>query len=254
MKQHLEVVGAAIVRDGKLLALRRRNGIDSVIHKFEFVGGKVEEGETHEQALKRECREELSLDIEVGDCLTTVGYSYPEYNITLSVYVCKMLSGYTLSEHEEERWIDSRQLTPEEWVPADSKFLGILKTGYVRFKDVKTEEDFALIGAKDGRNGNYTYKTVWLNGEYAGYYAYSRASCFDAQISGGTYLAEMNLKEFARNRKVSEKAVDTLPRPVYLTVNKDAADVIRGCKNYGFRVVSVVDGADGGKEFVMELK
>ena len=55
MKTHINVVGAAIVKDGKLLALRRADGNEEVIHKFEFVGGKVEEGETPEQALIREC-------------------------------------------------------------------------------------------------------------------------------------------------------------------------------------------------------
>ena len=63
MKSRITVVGAAIVKEGKLLALRRADGNDEVIHKFEFVGGKVEEGETPEEALKRECIEELSLEV-----------------------------------------------------------------------------------------------------------------------------------------------------------------------------------------------
>ena len=69
MKNRIIVVGAAIVKDGQVLALRRADGIDEVKHKFEFVGGKVEEGETPQEALIRECREELSLEIEVGDLI-----------------------------------------------------------------------------------------------------------------------------------------------------------------------------------------
>lgn len=72
MKNRIEVVGAAIVKDGRILALRRSDGIDQVKHKFEFAGGKVEKGETHYQALMRECMEELSLEIEVGDFLNKI--------------------------------------------------------------------------------------------------------------------------------------------------------------------------------------
>ena len=64
MKPHFNVVGAAVVKDGKVLALRRSDGNESVIHKFEFVGGKIKDGETQKQALIRECWEELSLEVE----------------------------------------------------------------------------------------------------------------------------------------------------------------------------------------------
>ncbi|MDE7305773.1 MAG: NUDIX domain-containing protein, partial [Clostridia bacterium] len=66
MKPRLNVVGAAIIKEGKVLALRRSHGNESIIHKFEFVGGKIEEGETPEEALASECMEELSLENEVG--------------------------------------------------------------------------------------------------------------------------------------------------------------------------------------------
>lgn len=133
MKPLLNVVGAAIVKDGKLFALRRADGIDSVIHKFEFIGGKIETGETPEQALIRECMEELSLTVGVGEKLTTVYYEYAEFCISLSVYLCRMLSGYTLKEHEEERWFACGELEPDEWAPADRVIISDLRTGKLKF-------------------------------------------------------------------------------------------------------------------------
>ena len=129
MKPHLNVVAAAIVKQGKLLALRRADGNEQVIHKFEFVGGKVEEGETPQEALIRECKEELSLDIEVGDMLNKIDYEYPKTSVTLSVYFVKPLSDYKLSVHEEERWIDCSALEATDWAPADKGFLSTLKKG-----------------------------------------------------------------------------------------------------------------------------
>lgn len=131
MKKEIEVVGAALVKGGKVLALRRKNGIDSVVHKYEFVGGKVECGETHAEALKRECGEELSLQISVGEKIATVRHEYPEFIVNLSVYLCKTLSSYTLKEHEEERWLSVSELNPDDWAPADAEILCILKN---RFK------------------------------------------------------------------------------------------------------------------------
>lgn len=279
-----KVVGAAIVRDGKLFALRRKHGIESTVHKFEFVGGKIEEGETPQAALKRECREELSLEVEVGERLTTVNYSYPEYSIELSVYLCKMLSGYSLTEHEEERWFDCAELDPAEWAPADSKFLNILKMGYVSFRDATNDDDFAVIhrlgseimhrtfdsvtpeGQTDymvnlfltdyvmRRNvetSGYIYKIVQLNGEDAGFYAYCPAGNHDERWTEGTFLSKIYLTGFASGKKISSKIFAALPHPVYLTVRKDNANAIGVYKHCGFKIIESVK-KDIGEGYVMD--
>lgn len=290
MKPFYNVVGAAIVKDGKLLALRRSGGIDSVIHKFEFVGGKIEEGETPEQALRRECREELSLEVEVGERLTTVHYDYPEYTVGLSVYLCKMLSGYRLSEHEEEAWIECTQLTPEEWAAADGEFLNILRKGYVRFRKAVSSDDFAVINRlgseimqktydsispegqtdymvnlfltdyairRNIKESSYTYKIIQLNGEDAGFFAYCPAKYFDERYSVGTFLSKVYFTDIARGKRISSKIFASLPRPVVLTINKSNTYAVNVYKHNGFKIIDSVTKDDGQglvmDDFIMEL-
>ena len=284
MKQTIKVVGAAIVREGKVLALRRRSGIDSVKHKFEFVGGKIQDGESPEEALKRECLEELSLKVKVGELLNRITYDYPEYMVDLSIYFCTAMTAYELREHEEEKWIDCEALDPEEWAPADQSALGVLKKGYLRITEAKSEDDFALIGrlgaevmhetfdklVPDGQTDymlnmflsvyaiknnvskrGYEYKLVSFNGETAGFYAYCPAHEYDPSRRDGVFLSKLYLAKFAQGKKIASRVFASLPRPVLLTVKKDNAHAINVYKHCGFRIVSGVM-TDIGSGYVMD--
>ena len=123
MKNVIDVVGAAFVERGNLFAARRSYGSEYVIHKYEFVGGKIEGGESAGEALVRECREELGLEIEVLRPLGTAKFEYPDKVVNITVFLCKMLSDYTVREHEECRWIKLTEIDEEQWAPADRSIL-----------------------------------------------------------------------------------------------------------------------------------
>ena len=121
MKKTLQVVGAIIIKDGKILAVKRgANKNKAVAYKYEFAGGKIEQGETPEQALKRELLEEMNYDIEVGEKFASVTYEYDDVFVNLHTYLCKPLSDtYTLKEHIDEKWLSPSELFSVEWAPAD---------------------------------------------------------------------------------------------------------------------------------------
>ena len=126
MKSIINVVGAAFVERGKVFAARRSYGSEYVIHKYEFVGGKVEQGESEETAIKRECLEELDLNVQVCRKFAEEQFEYPDKIVNLKIYLCRMLSGYKVKEHEECRWIPLSQLDVGDWAPADRALLGKL--------------------------------------------------------------------------------------------------------------------------------
>lgn len=87
---------------------------------WEFPGGKVEAKETREQALVRELREELAIDVSVGEFVCTVEYDYPNFHLVMHCYYCAILEGApTLLEHEAARWLSLEQLKDLQWCPAD---------------------------------------------------------------------------------------------------------------------------------------
>jgi 8-oxo-dGTP diphosphatase len=113
-------VVAAIIRNGdKILATQRGYGE----HKggWEFPGGKIEEGETPQEALVREIREELEADIIVGDHLVTVEHDYPDFHISLQCYWAELRKGTHLKllEHEAAKWLSLNELDSVDWLPAD---------------------------------------------------------------------------------------------------------------------------------------
>lgn len=125
MKRILQVVGAIIVKDGRILAVKRgENKNKAVAYKYEFPGGKIEQGETPQQALKRELIEEMNYDIEVGEEFMSVTYEYDDVFVNLHTYICKPLSDtYTLNEHIDEKWLLPNELFSVEWAPADVSIL-----------------------------------------------------------------------------------------------------------------------------------
>ena len=125
--KQIEVV-AAIIHDaeGRIFATQR--GYGEWKDWWEFPGGKMEAGETPEEALKREIREELSTEISVDKFLCTVEYDYPSFHLTMYCYLCSLLTeALHLNEHEAARWLAKDELESVEWLPADWQIIGLLK-------------------------------------------------------------------------------------------------------------------------------
>ena len=124
-------VVAAIIRDkGRIFATQRGYGLYK--DGWEFPGGKIEPGETPEEALKREIREELDTEIEVGEPAGHIEYDYPEFHLSMDCFFCTLLSGsLTLKEHEAARWLSPAELDSVSWLPADRSLIDGLKAGSV---------------------------------------------------------------------------------------------------------------------------
>ena len=117
MKQ-IEVVAAIIRKDDKIFATQR--GYGDWKDWWEVPGGKMEAGETPEEALKREIREELSTEISVDEFLCTVEYDYPAFHLTMHCYLCSLLmEALHLNEHEAAKWLTKDELESVKWLPAD---------------------------------------------------------------------------------------------------------------------------------------
>lgn len=114
----IEVVAAIIRRNGRILATQR--GYGEFKDGWEFPGGKTERGETPQQALIREIKEELKSEIRVGEKLCTVEYEYPKFHLTMHCFWCDLLDGEpVLLEHEAARWLTADELNSVDWLPAD---------------------------------------------------------------------------------------------------------------------------------------
>ena len=122
----IEVVAAIILKDGKVLATQRGHG--QWKGWWEFPGGKIEPGETQQQALVREIREELDADISVGRLLKTIEWDYPDFHLTMHCFVCSLTSeSLHLNEHQSARWMTRSALDSVNWLPADVELLPELK-------------------------------------------------------------------------------------------------------------------------------
>lgn len=125
MKQ-IEVVAAVICKDDMIFATQR--GYGDFKDWWEFPGGKMEAGETPEEALKREIREELSTEIYVDEFLCTVEYDYPKFHLTMHCYLCSLLTeALHLNEHEAARWLLKSELDSVKWLPADLEVVERIK-------------------------------------------------------------------------------------------------------------------------------
>ncbi len=117
-KRVVKVVAAVIRKDDKILATKR--GYGEFKGGWEFPGGKREDGETAQEALKREIMEELETDIAVGELIDTIEYEYPTFHLSMDCFWAKIISGnLILKEHEAARWLGKDELYSVEWLPAD---------------------------------------------------------------------------------------------------------------------------------------
>ncbi|MCP1111173.1 8-oxo-dGTP diphosphatase [Lachnospiraceae bacterium PM6-15] len=126
----IEVVAAIIKEDNKIFATQR--GYGDFRGGWEFPGGKMETGESPEEALVREIEEELETQVRVGELVHTVEYDYPKFHLTMHCYLCQIVSGnLTLTEHTAARWLSKSDIDSVDWLPADAPVIEILKEKYL---------------------------------------------------------------------------------------------------------------------------
>ena len=120
-------VVAALIRDGKRVFATAR-GYGNYKGWWEFPGGKVEPGESPEDALVREIREELESEISVDEYISTIEYDYPEFHLSMRCYWCSLISGnLVLKEAEDARWLDVETIDSVKWLPADITLIDEIK-------------------------------------------------------------------------------------------------------------------------------
>ena len=120
------VVAAIIRRGNRIFATQR--GYGDMKGGWEFPWGKIAEGETPQQALVREIKEELDSEIAVGDYLTTIEYDYPAFHLSMQCFWCTIVEGTPmLKEHEAARWLDVENLGSVAWLPADLTIIELIK-------------------------------------------------------------------------------------------------------------------------------
>ena len=131
-KETIEVVAAVIVKEGSVLATQR--GYGEFKGKWEFPGGKIKEGETKEEALKRKIKKELNADIIVEKFLTTVRYEYPNFNLIMHAFICTPKNSIQFVfrskkelEHDNIIWLDKEDLDYLDWLPADINIVNSYK-------------------------------------------------------------------------------------------------------------------------------
>ena len=110
----------AVNENGETIIFATQRGYGDFKGGWEFPGGKIESGETPQEALKREIIEELDTDVSVGELMDTVEYDYPQFHLSMDCFWCQIVRGnLVLKEHEAARWLTKDELNNVEWLPAD---------------------------------------------------------------------------------------------------------------------------------------
>ena len=126
MLKTIRVAAAVIRSEDKIFAAAR--GYGEFKGGWEFTGGKIESGETPQEALKREIMEELETEISVGELIDTIEYDYPEFHLSMDCFWCEILSGnLVLKEAEDARWLAADELDSVAWLPADVTLIEKIK-------------------------------------------------------------------------------------------------------------------------------
>ena len=125
-----DVPRAIIVKENRIFATQR--GYGDFKDGWEFPGGKIEAGETPQDAIVREIKEELTADIVVGDKLTTVEYDYPAFHLSMDCFWAKLAEGseMKLLEHEAAKWLSFDEIDSVDWLPADIIVVEAIKKNY----------------------------------------------------------------------------------------------------------------------------
>ena len=122
----IRVVAAVILSENKIFATAR--GYGEFKGQWEFPGGKIEAGETPEEALAREIKEELETEIKVGSLIHTIEYDYPTFHLSMDCFWCEIVNGdLVLKEAEDARWLTRDQLYDVMWLPADITLIEVIK-------------------------------------------------------------------------------------------------------------------------------
>lgn len=122
----IRVVAAVIRKENEIFCTQR--GYGDFKGYWEFPGGKIEDGETPQEALIREIKEELDVDISVGNMIKTIEYDYPEFHLSMDCFWCELVSGeIELKEHEDAKWLDKNNIDSVDWLPADLDLINSLK-------------------------------------------------------------------------------------------------------------------------------
>ena len=110
----------AVNENGQPIIFATQRGYGDLKGGWEFPGGKIEEGETPQEALKREIMEELDTEISVGDLIDTIEYDYPTFHLSMDCFWCQIVKGdLVLKEHEAAKWLSKDEMDSVEWLPAD---------------------------------------------------------------------------------------------------------------------------------------